>query len=52
VRAVVDTNLWISFLFEKKVADLLTLIQSGQIEVVTDARQIAEIENVRKSRKP
>jgi hypothetical protein len=46
VRAVVDTNLWISFLLGKKVADLLTLIQNGQIEVVTDARQIAEIEDV------
>jgi len=46
VRAVIDTNLWISFLFGKKVADLLTLIQSGQVEVVTDARQIAEIEDV------
>ena len=46
MRAVIDTNLWISFLLGKKVADLLTLIQSGRIEVVTDARQIAEIEDV------
>ena len=34
--AVIDTNLWISF----------TLIQSGRVEVVTDAQQIAEIEDV------
>lgn len=46
MRAVIDTNLWISFLFGKKVADLLTLIQSGKVELVTDARQIAEIEDV------
>ncbi|MGA9135777.1 MAG: putative toxin-antitoxin system toxin component, PIN family [Candidatus Sulfotelmatobacter sp.] len=46
MRAVIDTNLWISFLFGKKVADLLTLIQNGKVEVVTDARQIAEIEEV------
>ena len=46
MRAVIDTNLWISFLFGKRVADLLTLIQSGKVEVVTDARQIAEIEDV------
>ncbi len=46
MRAVIDTNLWISFLLGKKVADLLTLIQNGRVEVVTDARQIAEIEDV------
>jgi uncharacterized protein len=46
VRAVIDTNLWISSLFGKKVADLLDLIQSGKVEVVTDERQIAEIEDV------
>jgi hypothetical protein len=33
-------------LFGKKVADLLGLIQSEKVEVVTDARQIAEIEEV------
>ncbi len=43
MRAVIDTNLWISFLFGKRVADLLTMIQNGKVEVVTDARQIAEI---------
>lgn len=46
MRAVIDTNLWISFLLGKKVADLLTLIQSGKVEIVTDARQIAEIQDV------
>ncbi len=46
MRAVIDTNLWISFSFGKKVADLLDLIQSGQVEVITDKRQIAEIEDV------
>jgi hypothetical protein len=46
VRAVIDTNLWISFLFGKKTADLLGLIESGKVEVLTDERQIAEIENV------
>jgi putative toxin-antitoxin system toxin component, PIN family len=46
MRVVIDTNLWISFLFGKKVADLLDLIQSGKVEVVTDERQIAEIEDV------
>ena len=46
MRAVIDTNLWISFLFGKEVADLLTLVQSNKVEVVTDARQIVEIEDV------
>ena len=46
MRAVFDTNLWISFLFGKRVADLLPLIQSGKVEVVTDARQISEIGTV------
>ena len=46
MRAVIDTNLWISFLFGKRVADLLALIQSGKVEIVTDTRQISEIENV------
>jgi uncharacterized protein len=46
VRAVIDTNLWISSLFGKKIADLLDLIQSGKVEVLTDERQIAEIEDV------
>ena len=46
MRAVIDTNLWISALFGKNVADLLDLIQSGNVEVVTDERQIAEIEDV------
>ena len=46
MRVVIDTNIWISFLFGKKVADLLMLIQSGKIEVATDDRQIAEIEDV------
>ncbi len=46
MRAVIDTNLWISFLFGKKVGDLLSLIQNGEVEVITDARQIAEIEDV------
>ena len=44
MRAVTDANLWVNFLFGKKVADLLTLIQTSKIEVVTNARQIAEIE--------
>jgi len=46
VRAVIDTNLWISFLFGKKVGDFLSLIQNSEVEVITDARQIAEIEDV------
>jgi putative PIN family toxin of toxin-antitoxin system len=46
VRAVIDSNLWISFLFGKKVGDLLSLIQNSEVEVITDARQIAEIEGV------
>ena len=46
VRVVVDTNLWISFLFGKQAAGLLSQIQNGKVEVATDARQIAEIEEV------
>lgn len=46
MRVVIDTNLWISFLFGKKVADLISLIENGEVEVLTDERQIAEIEDV------
>jgi len=46
VRVVIDTNLWISFLFGKKVANLISLIENGEVEVLTDERQIAEIEDV------
>ena len=46
MRVVIDTNLWISFLFGKKVANLISLIENGEVEVLTDERQIAEIEDV------
>ena len=46
MRVVIDTNLWISFLFGKKVADLISLIENGEVEVLTDERQISEIEDV------
>jgi uncharacterized protein len=46
VRVVVDTNLWISFLFGKRVADLLDFIETNKIEILISRKQIEEIEAV------
>jgi hypothetical protein len=46
MRVVVDTNVWVSSLFGKRVRPLIPLARRGVIRVLTSAAQIAELKDV------
>ena len=46
MKAVIDTNIWISFLIGKLLAGLDDYILEGQLEVVISDEQLAEITTV------
>lgn len=48
MKAVIDTNIWISFLIGKLLAGLDDYILDNQLEVVISADQLEEITNVLK----
>jgi hypothetical protein len=43
MRIVIDTNIWISFLFGKVVSGLEKLINNDKIEIISSDEQIQEI---------
>jgi uncharacterized protein len=51
VKAVIDTNIWISFLIGKLLAGLDDYILDGLLEVITSDEQLAEITTVLKRSK-
>jgi putative PIN family toxin of toxin-antitoxin system len=46
VRVVLDTNLWISFLFGKAMDDLLRYLEEASVTILTDERKFEEFEMV------
>ena len=46
MRVVLDTNLWISFLFGRAMDDLLRYLNEASVTILTDERQFEEFETV------
>lgn len=46
MRVVLDTNLWISFLFGRAMDDLLRYLEEASVTILTDERQFEEFETV------